>query len=186
MVQIDSNSMRVGTKIEMDDDVYIVTDLTHVTPGNKRGFNQTKLKSLTTGRVISKTIRASERVELADIEEKNMQFLYKDSDFHFMDTDTYEQVAIPLDALDDAANYIKENMEVGVVFWKGKAIDVNLPAAVELKVMETEPGLRGDTATNVTKPATVETGYVVHVPIFIGEGETIKVDTRSGEYLSRA
>ncbi len=185
-MQIDATQMRIGLKIQVENDVFVITDLTHVTPGNWRGFYQTKMKSLLTGRVLQRNIRSSEKLETADVEEKQMEYLYQDVDFHFMEQKTYEQIAITREALGDAAEYLKENMQVGIVFWNGRPINVNLPSAVELKITQTEPGVRGDTATNVTKPATMETGLIVQVPIFINEGEVIKVDTRTGAYLGRA
>lgn len=186
MVSVESNSVRVGAKIEMDGDCWVVTDLTHVSPGKGQAFTAFKFKSLTTGRVQQKNIRSTEKMETADVYERNMEFLYRDDEFHFMDLGTYDQIAIPPDGAQDAADYLKENLQVSVVFWNDKPITINLPASVDLTVTYTEPGLRGDTATGATKVAELETGLKIQVPLFIEQDEVIKVDTRTGEYLSRA
>ncbi|NLA59040.1 MAG: elongation factor P [Firmicutes bacterium] len=184
---ISVNDLRTGLTLEIDGEIWSVVEFLHVKPGKGAAFVRTKLKNLRTGAVAERTFRAGERVARARIETKEMQYLYNSGDeYHFMDTETYEQISLPASALEGAVPYLKENMVIGIQFYEGEAIGVDLPTAVELVVTHTEPGFKGDTATGGTKPATLETGLVVQVPLFIEEGDVLKIDTRTGEYLSRA
>ncbi|NMB44969.1 MAG: elongation factor P [Firmicutes bacterium] len=184
---ISVNDLRTGLTLELDNEIWSVVEFLHVKPGKGAAFVRTKLKNVRTGAVSERTFRAGERVPRAHIETKQMQYLYSTPDmYHFMDTDTYEQIGLPVSTLEEAVNYLKEGMVIGIQFYEGEAIGIDLPTAVELEVTETEPGFKGDTATGGTKPATVETGLVVQVPLFIEQGDILKIDTRTGEYLSRA
>ena len=177
---------RNGMVLEIDGDLWAITYFQHVKPGKGGAFVRTKIKNLRTGRTLDKTFRAGEKVEQAEVEDKTMQYLYQDGDsMVFMDTDSYDQIPFSKDQLGDAVKYLKENLEVDVVFWKGNPISVELPSFIEAIVTQTDPGVKGDTASGATKPATLETGAVVQVPLFIKEGENIRVDTRSGEYVER-
>ena len=146
---------------------------------------RTKLKHMKLGRVIDNTFRAGEKVELVDFEEKRMQFLYKDDRYHFMDLETYDQISLSAEEVGDARDFLKENTEVEILFIDGSPVTVELPNFIELQIAKTDPGIRGDTASGGSKPATLETGAVVQVPLFLNEGDVVKVDTRSGEYLGR-
>lgn len=184
---ISVNDLRRGLTITLDDGVYSVVDFLHVKPGKGAAFVRTTLKNVRTGAVMERTFRAGERVARAHIETREMQYLYASGDEHvFMDTETYEQVTLSSEQLGDAPKYVKENTNIHIQFYEGQAIGIDLPTTVELQVVETEPGFKGDTAQGATKPATLETGLVVQVPLFVDQGEVIKVDTRTGEYLSRA
>ena len=154
-------------------------------PGKGGAFVRTKLKHLRAGRVIDNTFRAGEKVELVDFEEKHMQFLYRDDRYHFMDTETYDQVSLSEDDVGNARLYLKENTEVDVLYIDGAPVTIELPNFAELRITRTDPGVRGDTAQGGTKPATLETGAIVQVPLFLNEGDVVKVDTRTGEYLGR-
>jgi elongation factor P len=170
----------------MDGELYTVIEFQHVKPGKGNAFVRTKLKSVKTGAVLDKTFRAGEKFEQARLETKKMQFLYQEGDlFHFMDTDTYEQLPIQKSKIGEALNFIKENSLLEVEFYEGEPINVKPPIFVELKVEKTEPGVKGDTATGGSKPAVLETGYTVQVPLFINVGDTVKIDTRTGEYITR-
>lgn len=183
---VDTSSFRNGLKIELDGEPYTITYFQHVKPGKGGAFVRTKVKSLKTGKVLDKRFRAGEKVELADIEERRMQYLYQDGEsLVFMDNETYDQTPFSTDVVGEGAHFLKENLDVDVLFWRGTPINVDLPNFIEAAVAECEPGEKGDTASNVTKPATLETGAVVQVPLFVKEGETIRVDTRSGEYVER-
>jgi len=146
---------------------------------------RTKLKHMRLGRVIDNTFRAGEKVELVDFEDKRMQYLYHDDRFHFMDLDTYDQISLSADEVGEARDFLKENIEVEILFINDSPITVELPNFIELQIAKTDPGIRGDTASGGSKPATLETGAVVQVPLFLNEGDVVKVDTRSGEYLGR-
>jgi len=184
---ISVNDFRTGLTILMDGEIYTVVEFMHVKPGKGAAFVRSRLKNVETGAVKDHVFRAGEKVEQAHVDTKQMQYLYSTGDeYYFMDTDTYEQVMIPLDIVGEARQYLIDNMTIGIQFHKGRPIGFELPTAVELEVVDTEPGFKGDTATGGSKPATVETGLVVQVPLFVEKGEKIKVDTRSGEYLSRA
>jgi elongation factor P len=184
---ISSNDFRPGTTIEYDGEIYRVIEFMHVKPGKGAAFVRTKLKNVKTGAVKEQTFRAGEKVPRARIETREMQYLYNDGDLYtFMDTETFDQINIPKAQLEYELNFLKENMNCYVVMHEGAAIGIDLPNTVELTVVSTEPGIRGDTATGGSKPATMETGYVLQVPLFINEGDKLIIDTRSGEYVSRA
>jgi elongation factor P len=184
---VSTAEFRKGLKIELEGEPYVIADFLHVKPGKGGAFVRTKLKSLVTGNVIDRTFRSGEKVQTPALEEKNMQYLYKDGQtYNFMDSDTYEQLTLAADHLGADSNFLKENIQVRILFHNGKPIGVELPFFVELTIVKTEPGVRGDTARGGTKPATVETGAVIQVPLFLNEGDVIKVDTRTGEYIERA
>ncbi len=183
---IATNEFKRGMKLEIDNDPYEIVDYDHVRPGKGQAFVRVKLKNLKTGNVVEKTYKSGIKLDKADIEERVMQYLYKDSEgYHFMDTSNYDQFSIDADIMGDAAKYIQEEKNVSVMLYNGMPIGVELPNFVELKIVETEPGFKGDTAATGSKPATLETGAIVQVPFFIKEGETIRIDTRTGEYVER-
>lgn len=184
---ISVNDLRTGLTIEVDGAIYSVVEFLHVKPGKGAAFVRTKLKNVKSGSVVERTFRAGERVNRAHVETRQMQYLYfTGTEYAFMDTGNYEQVSLSAQNLGDAPNYLKENMTIGIQFYDGEAIGVDLPTFVELEVTATDPGLKGDTATGGTKPATLQTGLVVQVPLFVNTGDKLRVDTRTGEYLSRA
>ena len=184
---LSAGDIRNGKTFEMDCQVFQVVEFQHVKPGKGAAFVRTKYKNVITGAVVERSFNPTDKFEEAVIERRNMQYLYADGDlYYFMDTETYEQEPINGSKLGDAFKFVTENMECKVLSFKGNVFGVEPPTFVDLVVTETEPGVRGDTATNVTKPATVETGAVVRVPLFINEGEKIQIDTRTGEYLGRS
>lgn len=184
---ISSNDFRTGVTIEIDGQVWQVVDFQHVKPGKGAAFVRAKLKNVKTGAVVERTFNAGEKLPKAHIDRREMQYLYEsDGMYTFMDNETYEQVELNSDQLGDAKKFLKENMSIGVMFFQGTVIGVDLPYSVELTVVETDPGVRGDTATGGTKPATLETGHIVKVPLFINIGDVLRIDTRSGDYLERA
>ncbi len=185
-MQVSTAEFRKGLKIELDGQPYNIVDFQHVKPGKGGAFVRTKLKHLRLGRVVDRTFRAGEKVGLVDYEQRAMQFLYKDDNFHFMNLDTYEQIALGPDVVADASDWLKETMEVEVFVINGVPGGVEVPNFVELAVVKTDPGIRGDTASGGSKPATLETGAVVQVPLFINEGEILRIDTRTGAYIERA
>jgi elongation factor P len=183
---ISSNDFRTGTSIELDGSVWRVVEFLHVKPGKGSAFVRTKLKNVQTGSVVERTFRAGETVPQAVIEKKDMQHTYRDGDdFVFMDMETYEEVRLTSDQIGERVKYLKEEMSVNVVSWQGQILEVELPNSVVLEITETDPGVKGDTATGGTKPAIVETGAQVMVPLFISVGEKIKIDTRNDSYLGR-
>jgi len=184
-MQVSTAEFRKGLRIVFDGAPYTIVDFQHVKPGKGGAFVRTKLKHMRQGRVIDNTFRSGEKVELVDFEDKHMQFLYKDDRFHFMDMETYDQVSLSEDEIGDAALYLKDNTEVEVLYIDGSPVSLELPNFIELAVARTDPGVRGDTAQGGTKPATLETGAVVQVPLFLNEGDIVKVDTRTGDYLGR-
>ena len=185
--QVDTNSFKNGMHIELDGKVWRIVEFQHVKPGKGGAFVRTKLKSLDAGSVVDRTFRAGEKFPRVRTETKNVQYLYEDgSEAHFMNEETYDQFAIPTDELADALKYMKPNTTVQILEVNGKPSSIQLPASVELAVVETEPGVKGDTATNVTKSATLETGVVIQVPLFVNVGDLLKVDPREGRYISRA
>jgi elongation factor P len=184
-MQVSTAEFKKGLKIQFDGAPYTIVDFQHVKPGKGGAFVRTKLKHMRLGRVIDNTFRAGEKVELVDFEEKRMQYLYKDERFHFMDLDTYDQISLSADEVGEARDFLKENTEVEILFIEGSPVTVELPNFIELQIAKTDPGIRGDTASGGSKPATLETGAVVQVPLFLNEGDVVKVDTRSGEYLGR-
>jgi elongation factor P len=184
-MQVSTAEFKKGLRIVFDGQPYAIVDFQHVKPGKGGAFVRTKLKHMRQGRVIDNTFRAGEKVELVEYDEKHMQFLYRDDRYHFMDTETYEQVSMSPDEVGDARDYLKENVEVDVLYIDAAPVAIDLPNFVELGITRTDPGVRGDTAQGGTKPATLETGAVVQVPLFLNEGDVVKVDTRTGAYLGR-
>ncbi len=184
---LSAGDFRKGITFQIDGEPYVVLDFQHVKPGKGSAFVRTKYKDIKTGAIREDAFNPNDKFENALIETKKMQYLYNDGElYYFMDGETYEQVPISYDMVEDAIRYLRENDEATIKFYQDEPFLVEAPNFVDLRVVETEPGVKGDTATNVTKEATVETGAVVHVPIFIEEGETIQIDTRSGEYLGRS
>ena len=183
---ISSNDFRTGTTIELDGQVWRVVEFLHVKPGKGSAFVRTKLKSVQSGNVVEKTFRAGESVQQAILEKSNLQHTYLESgDFVFMDMISFEETRLSSEQIGKGAKYLKEGMEVNVIFHNGKVLEVELPISITLKVTETDPGVKGDTASGGTKPAILETGAQVMVPLFISVGEMIKVDTRNDSYLGR-
>ena len=184
---ITAGDFKKGITIEWDGGVWNIVDFQHVKPGKGAAFVRTKIKNVMTGAVVERTFNPTDKMPRAIIDTKEMQYLYNDGDlYYFMDPETYEQEPLGKDAVEDAVKYVKENMSVTIRYFKGKAFSVEAPNFVDLEVTQTEPGFKGDTASNTYKPATVETGYELMVPLFINIVDVIKIDTRSGEYLSRA
>ena len=183
---IQAGDFRKGTTFEMDGDVWQIIDFQHVKPGKGAAFVRTKIRSVMTGSNRDMTFNPNEKYEEARIETREMQYLYNDGTlYYFMDPESYEQLPIDKASVEEAILYIKENDMATIKFYKGKAFQVSPPNFVELEITQTEPGIKGNTATGATKPATVETGATVNVPLFVNEGAKIKIDTRTGEYLSR-
>ena len=183
---ISASDFRNGITVEIDRNVCQILEFQHVKPGKGAAFVRTKLKNIINGGVIEKTFRPTEKFPQARIDRKDMQYLYKDGDlFYFMDTESYDQLPISADTISEAMKFVKENEMVKVCSYNGNVFSVEPPLFVELEVTETEPGFKGDTATGASKPATVETGATIAVPLFIDEGEKVKIDTRTGEYLSK-
>ncbi len=184
---ITTSDFKTGLTIEWDGGLYQIIEFQHVKPGKGAAFVRTKLRNKRTGAVVERTFRTTEKVEKAHIERLEMQYLYLDGDFYvFMNTETYDQVHLTAANLGDGLKFLKDNMNIHVQFYKDEPIGVELPTTVVLKVAETEPGVKGDTANNVTKAATLETGASVQVPLFVNEGDELIIDTRTGDYVSRA
>jgi elongation factor P len=182
-----ANDLRKGMAIKYNGNSAIVLEVHHRTPGNLRAFVQAIIRYINTGKSADVRFGSTDKVELVDIERKQLEFSYKDNNgFHFMDPETYETITLQEGFIGDAKDYLTENLSVQVLYAEGKAVEVELPTSVSLKVIESPEGLRGDTASNVTKPAVLETGKSINVPLFIKEGETIKIDTRTGAYMGRA
>lgn len=185
-MQYSTADFRKGLKLELDGEPLFIVDFQHVKPGKGGAFVRTKLKSLISGRVLEKTFRSGEKVDVPDLEEKNMVYLYSDgADYHFMDNDTYEQTVLTEANLADAIGYLKENVAVDVLYHNKKPIGVEIPNFMELAIAETVPGVRGNTVSGATKPAKLETGATIQVPLFLNEGDVIKVDTRTNTYIER-
>lgn len=183
---VSTNDFRTGLTIDLDGEAYQVIDFQHVKPGKGSPFVRSKLKNLRTGAVIEKTFNAGEKIPRARVERREVQYLYNDGGaYYFMDMENYDQLPLTREQLGDAVNFLKENMTLHIVMYQGRSIGVDLPNYVELKVIETAPGIKGDTATGGSKPATLETGYVVQVPLFVNTGDVLQVDTRTGLYLKR-
>ncbi len=177
---------RKGLKIEWEGAPYIIVEFQHVKPGKGGAFVRTKIKNLITGRVIDQTFRSGEKVERPDLQEKDMQYLYAEGDrYCFMDNETYEQIYLTAAQLGDSKDFLQDNLNLKVLYYKGQPIAVELPTFVELTVTHTEPGFKGDTASGGSKPATLETGAIIQVPLFIDIGDRLKVDTRTGTYVER-
>lgn len=184
---ISAGDFRNGVTFDMDGDVYQIIEFQHVKPGKGAAFVRTKLRNVITGAVTDKTFNPTDKFPTAYIERRDMQYLYKDGNlYYFMDTETYEQEPIDESKLGDNFKFVKENMEVKVLSYKGNIFGVEPPFFVELEVVKTDPGFKGDTATNATKPAILETGAEIKVPLFIDEGTIVRIDTRTGEYMERA
>jgi elongation factor P len=184
---VSTNDLKNGMSLDLPEGLFSVVEFQHVKPGKGGAFVRTKLKNVRSGAVIERTYRADEKLEQAIIEKRDMQFLYRDgADFVFMDTTSYEQMTAAPESLGHSPNYLKEGDAANLQMYNGEIVGVDLPAAVELAVSETEPGIQGDRVSGARKPATLQTGLVVQVPLFVNTGDVIKVDTRSGEYLTRA
>ncbi|MBN2362267.1 MAG: elongation factor P [Deltaproteobacteria bacterium] len=181
-----TSDFRKGLKIEIDGVPYVIVDFQHVKPGKGTAFVRTRIKNMITGQLIEPTFRSGDKVKRPDLLETKMQYLYSDGDTcHFMDTKSYEQAEIPREILGEASDYLIENLEISAIFFNGQPIGVDVPNFVELKIIRCEPGARGDTVSGAQKPATVETGAIFYVPLFVNEGETIRVDTRDRSYVER-
>ena len=181
-----TNQFRNGLKIELDNEPFVIVEFQHVKPGKGGAFIRTKLRSLITGNVLERTFRSGEKVGKPQLEEKEMLYLYSsDNEYHVMDMETYEQIFLTEDQLGTSKNYLQENVVVKVLFYNGQPIGVDVPIFVELRIAKTDPGVRGDTASGGTKPAILETGATVQVPLFLNVGDVVKVDTRTGEYIER-
>mgnify|MGYP000601384315 CR=1 FL=1 len=183
---ITANDLRQGTKIELDGTLYVVEEFEHVKRARGGAFVRTKLKNLFTSQVIRKIFQPEEKIKDAFIEQKPAQYLYREADnFHFMDLETYEERILSKDQITDKLPFLKENMEVSLQIYEGKVVGLELPTVVEMKVIKAEPGVKGDTVGSATKPVTVESGYTVQVPLFVKEGDIVRIDTRSGEYIGK-
>lgn len=182
---ISSNDFKNGMTIEVDNGLYEILYFQHVKPGKGGAFVRTKLKNLYNGAIIEKTFRGGEKVEQAIVETKKMQYLYQDDHYHFMDTDSYEQISLNEENIAENKKFLLENMEVNVTLYKNQPISLTLPIFIESKVIETEPGVKGDTVSSTFKPAVIETGSKIQVPIFIEKNDIIRIDTRTGEYITR-
>ncbi len=184
---VSTNDLKNGMTLDLPEGLFSVVEFQHVKPGKGGAFVRTKLKNVRSGAVVERTYRADEKLEQAIIDKRVMQFLYRDgADYVFMDTTSYEQLNVAPAALGESASYLKETDEATLQLYGGEIVGVDLPAAVELTVTETEPGIQGDRVSGARKPATLQTGLVLQVPLFVNPGDLIKVDTRSGEYLTRA
>ena len=183
---ISVNDFKTGLTVKVDNGIWKVMDFQHVKPGKGAAFVRSKLSNLRTGAIQEKTFRAGEKVERAQIDNHRMQYLYANGDSHvFMDNETYDQLELPGDTLENELKFIKENMEVHIQTYEGETIGIEMPNTVTLTVTETEPGIKGDTATGATKQATVETGYTLNVPLFVNEGDQLVINTSDGSYVSR-
>jgi elongation factor P len=177
---------RKGLKIEIDGEPYVIVDFQHVKPGKGGAFVRTRLKSLLSGNVVEQTFRSGDRVDTPDLEEREMQFLYETGgEYHLMDTTTFEQLFLTAEQMGESKDFLKENLVIKALFHNKRPIGVEVPMFVELKVVKSDPGMRGDTATGATKPATLESGAVIQVPLFVEEGDTLRIDTRTREYITR-
>jgi elongation factor P len=177
---------RKGLRILIDNEPYVIVDFQHVKPGKGGAFVRTRLKSLVTGNILERTFRSGDKFEVPDLEERQMQYLYKEGErYYFMDVNSYDQLFIDEENLGDAKNYLKEGLVIAVLFYKGRTIGVEVQNFVELVIVSAEPGIKGDTAQNATKPALLETGYTIQVPLFVEEGDVVKIDTRTGQYIER-
>ena len=185
-MQYSTAQFRKNLKIEIDGEPYTIVDFQHVKPGKGGAFVRTKIKSLMTGNVLDRTFRSGDKVDVPDLEEKKMSFLYQDeTGYCFMDTQTYDQMTLTKDQIGDALGYLIENVEVEVLLHNGKAIGIELPMFLNLQIVETDPGVKGNTASGGSKPAKLETGVTIQVPLFVSTGEVVRVDTRTGDYIER-
>ena len=182
----ETNAFRKGLKIEINGEPFVIVDFQHVKPGKGGAFVRTRLKSLISGNVNDMTFRSGDKVDKPDIEEKEMQFLYESGgEYHFMDTQSYEQLFLTAEQLGESKDFLKENLVIKAIFHNGRPLGVETPMFVELKIIKSDPGVKGDTATGATKPATLESGAIIQVPLFVEEGDVIRIDTRTREYLTR-
>ena len=187
MASIQATRLKKGMLLKMDQDLFRVLELQHVTPGNLRGFVRVKLRNIRNGAMSDQKLRSEDTLDRATLEQRDMQYLYKDGQgYYFMDTTSYDQIHISSEALGDSVNYLKPEMTIEVEFYGEEPVGIELDATVDLKVLETSPGIKGATASNQVKPATLETGLVVNVPPFVNTGDVVRVSTETGEYLSRA
>ncbi|HHO75883.1 MAG TPA: elongation factor P [Deltaproteobacteria bacterium] len=185
-MQYSTAQFRKGLKIELSGEPFVIVDFQHVKPGKGGAFVRTKMRSLISGNVLDKTFRSGEKIDVPDLEEKKMSFLYRDDEgFCFMDSETYDQMTLTDNQVGEAIGYLKENINVDVLFHNSAPIGIDLPMFVELEITRTDPGVRGNTASGGSKPAKLETGITVSVPLFLNEGDRIKVDTRTGDYIER-
>jgi elongation factor P len=183
---MDTSDIRKGLKMMVDAKPYTVVDFQFVKPGKGQAFTRVKVKSLVDGAVLERTYKSGEKIEKADVEDRAMQYIYpEDGNFVFMDESTGEQITVPGEKMEDDAKWLSDGMTVDVTLWNGQPIGINIPGSVVLQIVSSEPGIKGDTASGATKPATLSTGAVVQVPLFINEGEWIKVDTEGGKYMER-
>ncbi|MHB8877696.1 MAG: elongation factor P [Myxococcaceae bacterium] len=183
---VSTNEFKTGMHIELEGSVWRIVDFQHVKPGKGSAFVRTSIRSLISGRLLQPTMKSGDKVGRPDIEEKEMQYLYKQGDdYYFMDNKNYEQTFVSEKVLGEQKNFLKENINASILFYNGKALGISLPNSVDLKVVKCDPGVRGDTVSGATKPAVLETGYQVNVPLFINEGDVLKIDTRDGKYLTR-
>ena len=183
---IDTSEFKNGLKILWDGDPFEIVEFQHVKPGKGSAFVRTRIRNLINGRILTPTLKSGDKVEKPDMEEKEMQYLFKEGDMYvFMDSKNYEQTPLDEKSLGDAKNYMKENETAKILFWNGRAITVLMANAVELKVTKCDPGLRGDTVSGSLKPATLETGFTINVPLFVNEGDVLRIDTRTGAYITR-
>ena len=183
---VSTSEFRKGLRILIDNEPFVIVEFQHVKPGKGGAFVRTRLKSLVSGNVLDRTYRSGDKAEVPELEEREMQYLNKEGDhYYFMDQNTYDQMYIIEEQLGDAKNYLKEGFVIQVLIYQGKTIGVEIANFVNLVIAETEPGIRGDTAQNASKPALLETGYTIQVPLFVEQGETVRIDTRSGQYLER-
>jgi elongation factor P len=181
-----TTDFRKGLKVEIEGEPFVIVDFQHVKPGKGGAFVRTRLKSLVSGNVIDQTFRSGDRVDKPDLEEREMQFLYEaGGEFHFMETQTFEQLFLTADQLGGSKDFLKENIVIKALFHNKRPIGIEVPMFVELKIVKSEPGIRGDTATGVTKPATLESGAIIQVPLFVEEGDVVRIDTRTREYITR-
>lgn len=187
MPAITTNDIKNGMTLDLDDGLFQIVEFQHVKPGKGHAFVRTTLRNVRTGAVVDRTFRSAEKVERAIVDKRDMQFLYRDGDYYvFMDNTTYDQLNVPPQTLGDASNYLVENSSAVLNMYGDEVVGVDLPAAVELAITECEPGVQGDRVSGARKPATLQTGLVIQVPLFVNSGERVKVDTRTGEYITRA
>lgn len=183
---ISVNDFRTGVTVEVEGEVWQVMEFQHVKPGKGAAFVRAKLKNMRTGGTVERTFRGGEKIPRARLDKREMQYLYNDGeDYVFMDTETFDQLSLGKEQLGDGVNYLKEQMMIEILQWQGEILGIELPNFVELEVVETEPGIRGDTASGATKQAVLETGATVQVPLFVDVGDTLRIDTRTGEYMER-
>ncbi len=184
---ISTSDFKTGITIELDGELYSVLEFQHVKPGKGAAFVRSKLKNLRSGSIVDKTFRAGEKMARAHLERKDMEYLYRDDDsFYLMDMETYEQIGLSVEQIGESSNYLKENDRLTVMMYGDEVIGIDVPLTVTLKIADTEPGVKGDTASGASKAATLETGLVIQVPLFINSGDSVRVDTRTGSYLERA